>query len=92
MTTGVRTDPYRSFNFEIKIDGVEAGAFSECSGLTADGDAVDYREGTDQPLNVRKLQGLRKFVPIVLKRGYTKDLALWAWHVNISNGIPTAAT
>ena len=23
------------------------GAFSEVSGLTADGDAVDYREGTD---------------------------------------------
>jgi phage tail-like protein len=88
MSTGVRADPYRTFNFEIQIDGIPAGGFSECSGLTADGDAVDYREGTDVPLNVRKLVGLRKFVPIVMKRGYTSDLSLWAWHVNITNGIP----
>src|SRR5262249_1326477 len=87
-TTGAREDPFRSFNFELTIDNVPSGAFSECSGLTADGDAVDYRTGTDLPLNVRKLVGLRKFTNIVLKRGYTTDLSLWTWHVNIANGIP----
>ena len=67
MATGDRNDPYRSFNFQLEIDNIPTGAFSECSGLTAEGDAVDYREGTDLQPNVRKLVGLRKFSNIVLK-------------------------
>jgi phage tail-like protein len=81
------TDPYRSFNFQLVIDGIPSGAFSECSGLTAEGDAVDYREGTDRQSNVRKLVGLRKFANIALKRGYTQDTSLWTWYGNISDGI-----
>lgn len=88
MATAERRDPYRSFNFHLVIDGVPLGAFSEASGLTADGDAVDYREGTDVQSNVRKLVGLRKFTNITLKRGYTQDRALWVWHQNIANGQP----
>jgi phage tail-like protein len=38
--------------------------------------------------NVRKLVGLRKYSNITLKRGYTQDLSLWAWHSNIVNGQP----
>jgi len=87
MATGDRRDPYRSFNFQLVIDGVPLGAFSECSGLTAEGDAVDYREGTDLASNVRKLMGLRKYTNIVLKRGYTQDKSLWAWYGNIANGV-----
>lgn len=87
MATGDRRDPYRSFNFQLVIDGVPLGAFSECSGLTAEGDAVDYREGTDLASNVRKLMGLRKYTNIVLKRGYTQDKSLWAWFGNIINGV-----
>ena len=55
MATADRSDPYRGFNFQLEIDGVPLGAFSEASGLTAEGDAVDYREGTDVQPNVRKL-------------------------------------
>ena len=88
MATAERRDPYRSFNFQLVIDGVPLGAFSEASGLTADGDAVDYREGTDLQSNVRKLVGLRKFTNITLKRGYTQDRSLWVWHQNIVNGQP----
>jgi len=81
------TDPYRGFNFELVIDNIPSGAFSECSGLTAEGDAVDYREGTDRQPNVRKLVGLRKYANIVLKRGYTQDISLWAWYGNIRDGL-----
>jgi phage tail-like protein len=88
MATGERRDPYRTFNFHIEIDGVPLGAFSEASGLTADGDAVDYREGTDVQQNVRKLPGLRKYTNITLKRGYTQDKSLWIWYGNIVNGQP----
>jgi phage tail-like protein len=88
MATGERRDPYHSFNFQLVIDGVPLGAFSECSGLTAEGDAVDYREGTDLIPNVRKLVGLRKYSNITLKRGYTQDKSLWTWFTNIVNGLP----
>jgi len=88
MATGTRNDPYRAFNFRIEIDNLTVGAFSECSGLSSDGDAVDYREGTDIPLNVRKLVGLRKYANIMLKRGYTQNTELWDWYTNIVNGIP----
>ncbi len=88
MATAERRDPYRSFNFQLEIDGVPLGAFSEASGLTAEGDAVDYREGTDLQQNVRKLTGLRKYSNITLKRGYTQDKSLWRWYGNIVNGQP----
>ena len=86
MATGERIDPYRGFNFRIEIDGLTLGAFSECSGLTAEGDPVEYREGTDVPNTVRKLVGLRKYSNITLKRGYTKNNELWTWYANIANG------
>jgi phage tail-like protein len=88
MATADRRDPYRSFNFQLEIDGVPLGAFSEVSGLTAEGDAVDYREGTDVQQNVRKLPALRKYSNITLKRGYTQDKSLWRWYGNIVNGQP----
>jgi len=88
MATGERRDPYRAFNFQLEIEGVPLGAFSECSGLTAEGDAVDYRDGTDLQNSVRKLVGLRKYSNITLKRGYTQDKSLWQWYMNINNGLP----
>ena len=86
MATDKRSDPLRGFNFQVEIDGIGTASFSEVSGLTADGDAVDYREGTDAINNVRKLPGLRKFTIIMLKRGYTPDSALWQWYAHIVNG------
>ena len=84
--TGKRDDPYQQFNFLVEIDGVTRAGFMECSGLTSDTDAIDYREGADIALNVRKLSGLHKFTNIVLKRGYTQDKALWKWRKKIING------
>jgi phage tail-like protein len=88
MATDKRNDPFRGFNFSVQIDGIARGAFSEVSGLTAEGDAVDYREGTDMQHNVRKLVGLRKYTNLTFKRGYTQDGSLWAWYANIMNGQP----
>jgi phage tail-like protein len=88
MATADRRDPFRSFNFQLEIDGIPLGAFSEASGLTAEGDSVDYREGTDRQNNVRKLVGLRKYTNITLKRGYTTDTSLWQWYTSAVNGTP----
>jgi len=84
-----RADPFRAYNFTVEIEGQQPirAAFSEVSGLTADGDSVDYREGTDIQQNVRKLVGLRKYSNVTLKRGYTQDPSLWQWYTNIMNGV-----
>jgi phage tail-like protein len=84
--TDARNDPYRGFNFVVDFGDQTIAAFSEVSGLTAEGDSVDYREGTDKANNVRKLVGLRKFANITLKRGYTRNNKLWLWYANIANG------
>lgn len=85
-TTGDRNDPFRGYNFEIEIDNTSVAGFRECSGLTFDTEPVEYREGTDAQLHVRYLTGLRKFAPISLKRGITKDDQLWRWYKDILNG------
>ncbi len=72
------TDPYRGFNFRVEIDGITEAGFQECSGLDVSTDPVEYREGTD-PNHVRKLTGLNKFSPVMLKRGITDSQALWQW-------------
>lgn len=87
MATDQRNDPYRGYNFVLEIDNVPRGGFSEVGGLTAEGDSVDYREGTDLQPNVRKLMGMRKYANLTLKRGYTQDKALWQWYTNVMNGV-----
>jgi phage tail-like protein len=87
MAAGVRNDPYRGFNFRIELDNTSVASFRECSGLTLNTDPVDYREGTDSWLSVRKLPGLRKYANITLKRGFTDNKDLWQWYLNILNGV-----
>jgi phage tail-like protein len=87
MATAVRNDPLRGFNFRIELDNTSVASFREASGLTLSTDPVDYREGTDTWLSVRKLTGLTKNTNITLKRGITKNKDLWNWYRNILNGV-----
>ncbi|MFN2459501.1 MAG: phage tail protein [Candidatus Velthaea sp.] len=83
-----RIDPFKAFNFVVSIDGMASASFSEVSGLSTDGDIVEYREGTDKSLWTRKLPGLMKHAHVVCKRGQTKNLDLWNWRKNILDGVP----
>jgi phage tail-like protein len=85
--TSPRPDPFRSFNFRLEIDELPVAAFSDASGMTSEGDVVDYRTGVDIPLTARKLPGLRKYGPITLKRGMLLDSSLWDWYRNIAIGL-----
>jgi phage tail-like protein len=90
-STSQRIDPLRGFNFRIEIDGMTVASFSEVSGLTAEGDAVDYREGIDRVNSVRKLVGLRKYGVMTFKRGYTgKDSSMWDWYSAVATGASNA--
>jgi phage tail-like protein len=79
MSASERKDPYRGYRFVIEIDGAARAGFTESSGLVADGDAVDYREGSDGPVTP-KPGGPRKYPIISLKRGITGDAGLWQWY------------
>lgn len=92
MPTGKRNDPYGQFNFLVEIDGVVQGGFSEVSGLTTDANIIEYREGNEQQGTTRKLPGLMKYNNIVLKRGWTKDKALWEWRKKVIDGKTSRAS
>ena len=80
-----RQDPLGSFNFTVEIDGTTITGFSEVSGLDAEVEVVEYREG-GEPTTLRKAPGLHKFSNIILKRGITGDLALWNWMKSVLAG------
>lgn len=86
MANGSRNDPYMDCNFLVEIDGVASGGFAECSGIMAETQVVDYREGSENEASARKEPGLTKYAPLVLKRGYTQDRALWHWYQSVLEG------
>jgi len=81
-----RVDPYPNFNFLVEIDGVTTAGFQEVSGLGAEVNVIEYREGSDKTNAVRKLPGLIRYSSIVLKRGFTQDKSLWNWFKSVLNG------
>ena len=73
-----RNDPYVAFNYLIEISGIRVGGFNEVSGLDAEIEPVEYRNG-DEDFVSRKLPGIKKFPNIVLKRGIIGDLDGFTW-------------
>jgi phage tail-like protein len=81
-----RQDPLGSFNFTVEIDATTISGFSEVSGLDAQVEVIEYREGSDP--TPRKLPGIQKYSHLVLKRGITADLTLWKWMQSVLAGNP----
>ena len=79
MADSSGSDPYRQFNYLVEVDGVIIGGFSEASGLTAEVDAGDYRDGRPVGEVGRKIPGARKAATITLRRGWTQNTRLLDW-------------
>lgn len=79
------TDPYASFNFRLEINGIVKAGFSEVTGLNAEANVIEYREGVDA-INARKLPGLIKFGNVTLKRGVTQDPEMFTFFKNVVDG------
>lgn len=79
-------DPFGDYNFVVEIDGVARAGFSEVSGLSTETDIIEYRNGNEAANAVRKLPGLTKYANVVLKRGITRDSALWDWRRTVIDG------
>ena len=80
-----RNDPYAAFRFLVEIEGLVVGGFSEVSGLQAEIDTDEYREGGVNDC-VHHLPKGTKYPRLVLKRGITDSDTLWKWQTNIRNG------
>lgn len=76
-------DPLKVFRFAIEIDNFARFGFMEMSGLSAETETTEYREGTDAT-TPRKSPGQTKFSALDFKRGLVlaagagaKDIADW---------------
>lgn len=73
------SESYKRFNFVVEVDGSIFGGFSEVSGLTAEVDAGDYRDGRPVFEAGRRFPGARKAATITLRRGRTQNKKLLDW-------------
>jgi phage tail-like protein len=82
--TGTRNDPFLAFRFEIKLDDLSVGGFSECSGLQLQTEVQEYTEG-GLNTHLLKFPGRTKQVNLTLKRGIV-DRELWDWYYGLTQG------
>ena len=83
----VRDNPYGAFNFLVQLGGTDgqdgqdsvAGGFSQVTGLDAEIEFAEYRNGNDRENHVRKIPGLSRTGDVTLKRGLIGDLRLFEW-------------
>lgn len=72
-------DPYLGCNFLVEVEGVISAGFSEVTGLAAQVETFDYREGGVNGY-VHKIAGPASYQSnLVLKRGMSTSPDLWAW-------------
>jgi phage tail-like protein len=86
-TTGARRDPYAGYQFRVEVEGLQAGGFSEVSGLEAQVDVLSYREGGENQFE-HKLPGPASYPSnLTLRHGLADPDVLWDWLVEVSVGI-----
>jgi phage tail-like protein len=85
MPLASRTDPYLGAHFFVEIEGVDQGGFTECTGLQAEVEVVDYQEGGNNGF-IHKLPGRTKFTNVVLKHGMIDSTDLWDWFQEVTRG------
>jgi len=78
--------PQTKFRYKVEIDGLEAGGFSEASGVDLTVEPIEYREGDAQAETPMKVQGLKKYGNITLKYGLTDSKVLYDWIATGING------
>ncbi len=79
-----RKDPFRAYRFELLIDGMEAGGFSECSGLETGMKFVEYEEGGVND-RVHMFPSPARQSNLVLRRG-SVDAELSRWYESTISG------
>jgi phage tail-like protein len=86
MVLGARVDPYLAFSFLVELDGLAAAGFNEVSGLAAELEVLDYREGGVNEYVHRLAGPVRHPSNLTLRRGLTADTDLWDWWTEVASG------
>ena len=83
-----REDPLTGFHFQVEVQGIITGYFTEVSGLGSENEVIEHKvineKGTEV---VMKIPGRLKWENIVLKRGITSNMDIWAWRKLVEDGI-----
>src|SRR5262245_19863652 len=86
---GGRADPYAAFRFRVEVDGLVTAGFADCSGLQAETEGEEGREGGVNEY-VYKLPKGSKHANLTLRHGVTDSRELWDWYLEVLNsGIGT---
>jgi phage tail-like protein len=80
-----RYDPYRTFKFQVLIDGKPVAGLRKMTALKKTTESVSWRTAGD-PTHERKLPGGTKYEPITLEQGLTHDPVFEEW-ANLVNNI-----
>ena len=80
-----RHGPYRNLRFRLEIDGIDIAGFKEASIPDHETNEIEYRVGTD-PAHQRKLWGPTEYGELELKRGVTREPALFEWREQARTG------
>jgi phage tail-like protein len=71
--------PLPKFHFSVEWGGTRIG-FTEASGLDAESEVIEYREGSSREYNKVKMPGMQKYSNVTLKRGtFTGDNDFFDW-------------
>lgn len=79
-----RHDPYRTFKFQILIDGKPVAGLKKMSALKRKTEAIKWRTAGD-PSKERILPGGTSFEPISLEQGLSHDPVFEAWASLVNN-------
>lgn len=76
---GALVDPYRNYNFLLKIQDIAEARFTECFGLDVDIPVITYHE-SGAGSTVRTIPGPVRFGIVTMRYGLTKPtLEMWNW-------------
>lgn len=79
-----RYDPYRTFKFQVLIDGQAVAGLKKMTALKRTTEVVSWRTAGD-PSHERKLPGGTKYEAITLEQGLTHDPVFENWASLINN-------
>ncbi|WP_282073437.1 phage tail protein, partial [Janibacter hoylei] len=61
--------PLPQFRFEVRLGEADPVSFAEVSGLDAETDVIEYRDGDSKAFSSIKMPGLPKHGNVTMKRG-----------------------
>ena len=83
---GARRDPFKNYSFLVEIDGIASAAFRSVSGLAAEAEVIELREGSEPLSSSRKFPGRVRYPNVTLTRGLTTSRDLWDWWQTVVDG------